>query len=503
MNEAGITKNQIISALTKSPHGKLEEYVPIGTAAAKEQAEFFAHLIAYNYARGQVRDSKIALPVISLTAAGAATEFVENAIAHLALLDPRSLVKAVRFAKSLKARGKAVHRLVTRYLRDKEDNHAKWERLAVQHRRSLQELYALCRIKPGSFANRILFHYDTINQSKHVAYPSGSIFAEIARIKDMAPAEAASVILGRRLPFLVANGAAGVLGKDPTVTMALIERMTPTELVTNSKMLEARGIKSVPILRATYEQAIGRAADSKKTTLKATRAADAIEDEGISNKLRDLQEKQINILGGVDGNWAVLADKSGSMALSIETARHVAAALARFVKGQVHLVFFDTGPLYVDVTGLTYDQIRKATEHVEAKGGTSIGCALNRLLEVGIEVDGIAIVSDAQENTAPVFTDRYQRYVKQFDKEPPVYLYRLTPGTHSFSDVDLAQSMRARGLEMAEVDLTGGVDFYSLPDTVKMMRTNRYSLVDEIMSYPLLTLNEVFKNSLKGEAISV
>ena len=38
-----------------------------------------------------------------------------------------------------------------------------------------------------------------------------------------------------------------------------------------------------------------------------------------------------------------------------------------------------------------------------------------------------------------------------------------------------------------------GVDYYSLPNLVQTMRSNRYSLIDEIMQVPLLTLAEVLK----------
>jgi len=36
------------------------------------------------------------------------------------------------------------------------------------------------------------------------------------------------------------------------------------------------------------------------------------------------------------------------------------------------------------------------------------------------------------------------------------------------------------------------VDFYSLPNLVQTMRTNRYSLIEEIMETPLLTLEQAF-----------
>src|SRR5260221_11171543 len=99
MSERALTKPQIISELTKSPHGDLNAYVPIGTRAVAEDADFFGHLVAWNHVRGQVRDAKTALPVIALLGKSASA-FIDNALAHLADLPPRMFLKGVEFART-------------------------------------------------------------------------------------------------------------------------------------------------------------------------------------------------------------------------------------------------------------------------------------------------------------------------------------------------------------------------------------------------------------------
>ena|ERR1700720_1706883 len=42
--ESGLTKNRIFAELAKSPHGKLEEYVPVGRQAAG-RCTAFSHLV--------------------------------------------------------------------------------------------------------------------------------------------------------------------------------------------------------------------------------------------------------------------------------------------------------------------------------------------------------------------------------------------------------------------------------------------------------------------------
>lgn len=475
--EKGLTRNQIIAELARSPHGKLQEYVPLATEASKSEPEFFAHFIAWNQINGQIRDSKIALPIISLKQMKDNAEFYSNSLAHIALLDPRNLVRAVRFAKEIDTKGckHDIQRLVARYLHAKEDNYAKWEHAAVQHRHSMKELYALCHIKPCTFADNILFKNEK---------PKGSIFADIANLKNMSIEEAAGTIMERRIPFLIARGALGEKMKDANLVLALISRMSPTELVTNTKFLEGLGVKTVPALRAAYEEGLQKAARSKKTTLKATKAIESIQDETLKGKLQDLQEKQIKTLGGVDGNWLVLGDKSGSMQASIEISRHVAATLAKFVRGDVHLIFFDTQPRYINATGKTYDTLLAETSSISANGGTSIGCGVQYAIDRGLDIDGIAIISDGGDNTIPYFHVAYEKYAKKFDKEPTVYFYHTT-GEYNALSTHCSNS----NIDVQKFELGSTVDYYSLPNLVQTMRVNRYSLADQILETPLLDVN--------------
>ena len=53
-----------------------------------------------------------------------------------------------------------------------------------------------------------------------------------------------------------------------------VERMTPTELVTNTKMLEKLGIKTNPALRGAYEKALERTAASHPAA--AAKSASAV-----------------------------------------------------------------------------------------------------------------------------------------------------------------------------------------------------------------------------------
>jgi len=479
--ETGLTKNRVISELTRSPHGDLALYAPIGLQAAAEDPNFFAHLIAWNARKGQIRDAKVALPVLALTAAALKddAELRDNALAHIVSLDPRNLVRAVRFAKSQPVQERRrVARCVEQYLREREANPGRFERAALQHRASMKELYALLHIKPGEYAQKILFAGAKIG-----------VFADVARLKDMAPAEAAGVIMAKRIPFLTAMGALGAKSKDPAVVQALIAAMSPTELVTNAKLLERLGVKTDPALRAAFDAGLMKAAESGASTLKTTRAADAV-GGSTGEKLRGVQEKQLDKIA-VEGDWLILADKSPSMRNSLDVGRKIADLLARVAKGRVHLVWFDSEPTYFDVSGKSFDEIVELTKRIVVSGGTDIGCGLDYMLQKKLEVDGIAVVSDGGDGRPGGFSKAYAAYSAAFGKEVPVYFYQLAGDPDTFS-----KRVVVDGIQMTTFDLRGGVDFYSLPNIAATMRTNRYGLSDEIMATPLLRLADVFRSNV-------
>lgn len=492
--EKGLTKNEIVGQLLRSPHEgkidpkkkltdfeKLSKYIQPGQQAMLQEPEFFSHMLTWNRIKGQVRDTKVALPILALSTD--ISEFRENAMANLATLDPRNLLRAWEFAKEGRLRGRrgAMKPLVRRYLATLEKNMGKWERTFVQHRDTIKRLYGLSVFKASPRAGAML----------RGEYAVGSMLDVVRNLKDMSAVEAAGQITSRGIPFLVARGALGARLKETDVLMALIERMSPTELVTNMKWLEKLGVKDVPELRAALEKSLTKASKSSANLLKTTVAAEAMADETeeenpIVQKLKGLQERQLQKQVGIEGDWLVLCDKSGSMTQAIEVARQVAGFLTKMVRGRVQMVFFDTSPRAIDVSGKPYDEIVKATKNITANGGTSIGCGLRWAIDAKMQFGGIAVVSDGGENTPPWFVDEYQKYCKVFDCEPTLYLFHVDGESDAFSKM-----VRDRGLDMQRFDLSQGMDYVALPGLCATMRTSRYSLIDEIMAVDLLTLDGV------------
>lgn len=487
--QTAYARNKLLSTLMNIGHGDLTAYLEQGLLAATQEPELLGRFLTWNNIKGKVRDSKVAFPVIALR--GLLKEDMDlavNAVANLLFLSPRDLLRAYEFNKKLTGQGQKIPHGYRRilemgmreYLVRREANTKWWDRTVLQHRDSMKRLYRITHMKPSARAQKVLFEQD---------YPQRSVFLKVARLRELTPKEAAGVILTENIPFEVAIGSV-TKAKDQNILLALIEGMTGNQLITNSKMLTRLGVMTNPVLKAAYDAAISRVkhAPRQVDALKAGVAAENVDDPEVAEKLIGMQRVQTAKQGSIEGDWVVLGDVSGSMSESIDLAKKIAAFLTERVAGKVYLIFFNTGPSFYDVTGLSYDQILKRVGRIMAGGGTSIGCGLDYLLKGKIEVQGIAIVSDGGDNTFPHFHEAYKKYSVAMGVDPTVYLYRVAGDSN-----DLANYCTNNGIQLNQFDLLRGVDYYSLPNLIQTMRTNQYSLVDEIMGYNLLTIEDVFK----------
>lgn len=501
-SEAALTKPEIIADLTRSPHGDLQQYVGIGLRAAHEDPDFFAHLLAWNHFKGEIRDAKAALPILHLAARqDEHPEFADNALAHLADLNPKVFVKALDFGRAMQAPSRLLRRLAERYVRDLEAERRDWENAALQHPVSMRTLYARHHLTRPDWVREAFWWGDKQRQRPLSTWGKFKLLREM---RSMSALELSGVIAAQHLPWIIVRGVLGVRAKEPDVLIALVSRMTAADIVTNTKWLMKAGLKSVPAARAAYEQALekaGRKGRAKGATLKATTAAKAMSDLGdiqTAGKLKALQERQLDHLKTIEGNWLVLGDKSGSMAHSIETAKEIASVLARLVKGRVDLLFFDTSPRLIgDVHGKTLEEIQQMSRTVVAGGGTVIGAGVRWATDRKLEVDGIVIVSDGGDNLpSNTFALAFQAYSQRMNRTPTVYFYKLSGDPDFLS----GQCQRA-GIDLQTIDIRGGVDRYSLPNLVQTMRVGRYDLLDEILATPLRRLDEVLTRTTTMEVL--
>lgn len=481
-------ENKLIASLSKSTHGKLEENIPL-LEFARIDPKVFAHVVAWNHLKGSVRDTKASLPILGLRGASKKhPELAESNIAALALLPPRELMKAYKFNRTLVEKGliipdgfrKKLEWALRTYLLVRELDEKWWNAAVLRNRKAMLYLYKVSHKKPSAWAQRILFEKD---------YPKKSVFGIIKNLSIMTPLTAAAMILKHKIPMQVAIGAGAKL-QDDNVILALLEGMSANELMNNTKFLKELGVFENTVLKTAYDHALVRARSDKNANLLRTqKVLEVVEDNTIAAKIKNLERSHSKRIGGIEGNWLVLADRSYSMNESIILARHVSAALASQVKGEVHLMFFDDKVDYFNVSQKEFSDIEKETRFIRSRGMTSIGIGLQYAVKKGLSFDGIAVVSDGGENEFPLFCQEY-RSLALSGRTPTVYFYKIKGDRDKFSD-----NCKASEISIETFDLTEGqVDLYSIPTLVKTMRTNRFSLRDEIMETELFTFRDVFKS---------
>jgi hypothetical protein len=519
MFETGVTRTEIVNQLSISVHGSLRDYVPVIAESCVQDPEFLAHLIAWDFVNGQVKDSKLALPVLTIWSRQFPEELLENSLAHLALASPRELLRALRFSLDLGVaarRQRLLERLVRAYLKHHELIRGKWERLAVRHRRSLHSLYALTHCPRPLWTAGALFGRVNRIDGKAIKFllPPGTIFSDVAALRSMDPRQVAAVTEKWHLSPLVVSGAlAGSSTKvsDAAVVQAAVGQMSGSELVTRVTSLEAAGLSKDPVLKEAFRAQVAKATKSKKATLKTSVAADEVEDVSLREMLRELQERQIQTQKdsgqGIDGNWLVICDKSQSQDLAIELGAHIAAAIAKFVTGRVWLVFCDTSASGDEVTGFTLEQLKAHTRYVRAGGSTSYGVGLAWALEKRLDLDGVVIVGDGGENFAPFFVHAHQEFKSRRQKDLPVYLYQTYcepryAASAGGNPKNFERTMYGK-VPFTSFDLTHGkVDYFSVPNLVQTMSVSRFGVVEKIMACPLVSLEQVIPGMEKWHKVS-
>jgi len=482
-----LTPQAILSHLMTPAHGTLETYIAPARQALATHAPFVAHALAWNRRHGTIRDVQTALPVLTLAAPGQSDPlpYRDQALALLACLSPRDLVTAWAFGKVVGLRSHARRRLRTTthaYLRAREACEPWWDRTALQFKARFKALYVLSHTKPDLRAQAWLFGGQA---------PRGSVFARLQQCAQWEADEVAGFLRAEEIPALVAEGYLSHRLQEPAILAAMLDRYTPAQLLRRRKAIQRWGGDAVAMTRGALQAATARSTQQRQRglgeTLRQAQEAGA-DDAGLTAELETIAEAQLEQAAGIEGNWLWLIDISGSMTTAMEPGCRLAAYVARQTRGQVWLCFFNHEPYFREVTGQSYAAIQAIGQTMTANGGTSIGCGLAAALERQWRLDAIGIVSDGGERHLPSFVEAYARYSAWAQKQVPVYLYRVAG-----QDPDwLSGPCQSAGIPYQVFPLTT-VDQVSLESLAQTMRTQRYSLLDEIMATPLVTLEQALR----------
>jgi hypothetical protein len=110
---------------------------------------------------------------------------------------------------------------IIRYLREREADPDWFDSTVLVGRKALKRMYALLHVPPGERAQQILFDETPPSDSRLFA------LKELAKAEN--PADQARAIVAHAIPYWVA--ATVIKQMTPTVSLALIERMSAQELI--------------------------------------------------------------------------------------------------------------------------------------------------------------------------------------------------------------------------------------------------------------------------------
>jgi hypothetical protein len=265
------------------------------------------------------------------------------------------------------------------------------------------------------------------------------------------------------------------------VLVALVNSMSPQEVINNLKSLQARGAMDNAEVKALIEAKLAEAATSDRVSaFKAKKAAEvASVDEATAAQLEKIVDEQVQKRGKITKSTALFVDKSSSMTEAIEVGKQIAALISGISDAELFVYAFNEKAQQVTAQGKALSDWEKAFQNIFPSGMTSIGVALEEMRQQKQSVEQIIIVTDEGENTAPYFNKVYTEYSQELKVLPNVVIVKI--GNHSnYLERQLQQN------QVAFETFTFAGDYYSLPNLVPMLsRRSRLELLMEILETAL------------------
>jgi hypothetical protein len=482
---------KLFNTLLTTPHRDLAGIYPVHQEIIAQDPRFYMHLAAWYNDNGEIRDHKEMFVINS-----ALSDFPGHRDVGLALLrelPPYQVGRVFDFIKGKTVRRKvkqddtvqtvtekrglfrniprAMKTEITRYLRDREEKPEWFDASVLQARKVMKRLYASLRIHPSPRAQAILFDDNPP--------PDSRVFALKAISQAKTPAEQARVIVDNKIPYRVA--ASIIKQITPTVLVALIERMTPQELINNIGSLKRHGAFNNPDVKKLIDDKLEQAKTEKNVSAyKAKVAAEAAGATGeLAEKLDQVTEEQVKATGKIARPTALLIDKSGSMDMAIEVGRQLGAMVSAICEADLFAYAFDTVAYPIQPQGTSLADWEKALLGISAGGATSCGVAIEWMRRQGQRVEQIVMITDEGENQAPRFKDAYKSYAEELNVRPDVIFIKIGRAGNVL-EKDCAQL----GIAPNAFEFRG--DYYALPNVIPLLtRPSMTELVMEVLNYPL------------------
>ncbi|MBI4851394.1 MAG: hypothetical protein HY819_06345 [Acidobacteria bacterium] len=463
---------EMLNSLLTTPHRDLAKVAELHKDLMELDPIFYGHLAVWYQANGDVRDHKEVF--VSHLLASNLPIHRDAGFMMLQAFPPYEVSRIVDFMK--KQTGKvprSTRTAVRNYLNEREKNTLFFDRAAMRGRKAMKHLYASLHIKPGERADSILFKDEP---------PQDSLAFMVKKLaKATNSGEQALLIVEHKIPYTVSIGAIKKI--TPAVFVALINAMTPQEIINNLSSLKARGAFDHTNVKALIDQKLEEATKSNRVSaFKAIKAAEVTNlDEETTTRLQEITNQQVAKRGKITKPTALLVDKSGSMTLALEVGKQIAALVSGITDSDLFVYAFDSMACQIKAEGKELSAWDKAFQYIVAAGSTSIGAPVEIMRLRKQLVEQFIIVTDEGENATPHFTDAYKKYSEELKAVPNVIVVKVG------SDNDyLEREMQRSRIAYETLSFKG--DYYSLPNIVPMLaRPSRLELLMEILDTQLPT----------------
>lgn len=496
---------KMLNSFLSCPHRDTDKLKATHLEVQQADPVFYAHLAAWYFKHGEIRDHKeVFIGTLSCD------PYTDNREVGLALLRrvpvylKRRIVGFIK-GKKIKLREKTGKKIVRNkkqvdevkiteksvglyknvptafktdikaYLRWLEEDNDRFDSVAMKNHNDLKGLYATFKISLPDRARDILF------KKKYPENSKLTVFEQITKAET--PEAAAKLIVKNKIPYTIAVGLVDNI--TPSILVALINAMTPQEVINNIASLEEKGAMDNPDTKKLVDTKLEQAKKSKSVSALKSKTAQKtgrIKDEETQKKLDEVADIQIKKSGAIEVPTAIFIDKSGSMSRCIEIGKNVSALVSGATEADLHVIAFDTMAREVKARGKTLTDWEKAFNPIRAHGGTSIGIALDYLLRNGRYVEQIVIITDEDENTNPMFASVYSKYAEKFKVVPHVVIIHIED---YYSNKNLSNSLKRAQISFDTYSPTGG-DYYGLPGLITLLsRKTNLDLLYEIMDTPL------------------
>ena len=465
-------REALIQSFMQASHGNLQSLKERHQQGLERDPLLYAHLSRWYQVHGSLRDHHQMFAAHLL--ASEHQEFRDHAYVMVQPLRAYQLARTVRYSKEqLGKTTRSLKSSVEFYLRRRENDPLWFDECVLRDRRSMKYLYATLHIKPGKRAQQVLFDEEP---------PADSRLITVRRLQQLAhdPRQQAELIRQHHIHFTTAQGA--IRQFTPAILTALVEVMTPQQLINHLSFLERRGaLQQANIRKLVKEKLVVGQRESRVHDTKTLVALDKVggDDAELRKEMLQMTQERLRQRGRLTRPTLLLVDKSGSMEVCIQIGRWMAALCSTIAEAPLYVEAFDKGSIPVSASEPTFEAWEQAFRHIRADGWTSIGAPLAKHRQTHYEQ--ILLISDGVENSTPYFCTERKRYEEAQGRSVPVLWVKVGGVGHT----PLEEAAQRLGVALQTIHFTG--DYYNLPNLVPLLCQQEagINLVDQVLAQPL------------------